>query len=115
MRKQAKNVIAKLNSTDQAGYIKGIFIGQNIRVIQDVIELLENNNTEGGVLYLDFRKTFDTVHHKLLTNTLESAKFGSSFIRWIGTMYKNAEACVTNNELTSKPHLLGEVYAKDVR
>ena len=30
-------------------------------------------------------------------------------------MYKNAEACVTNNGLTSKPHLLGDVYAKDVR
>ena len=110
-----QNVIVKLNNKDQAGCIKGIFIGQNIRVIQDVIDLLENNNREGRLFYLGFRKAFDTVNHKFLMKTLESAKFGSSFIRWIGTMYKNAEACVTNNGLTSKPHLLGDVYAKDVR
>ena len=102
-----KNVIEKLINTDQTGYIKGRFIGQNIRVKQDAIDLLENNNTEGGVLFLDFRKAFDTVDHKFLKKTLESAKFGSSFIRWIDTMYNNAEACVTNNGWTSKPLLIG--------
>ena len=102
-----KNVIEKLINTDQTGYIKGRFIGQNIRVIQDVIDLLENNNTEGGILFLDFRKAFDTVNHKFLKKTLEAAKFGSSFIRWIDTMYNNAEACVTNNGWTSKPLFIG--------
>ena len=102
-----KNVIEKFINTDQTGYIKGRFIGQNIRVIQDVIDLLENNNTEGGILVLDFRKAFDTVNHKFLKKTLESAKFGSSFIRWIDTMYNNAEACVTNNGWTSKPFFIG--------
>ena len=107
LAKRLNNVIEKLINTDQTGYIKGRFIGQNIRVIQDVIDLLENNNTEGGVLFLDFRKAFDTVYHKFLKKTLESAKFGSSFIRWIDTMFYNAEACVTNNGWTSKPLFIG--------
>ena len=61
-----KDVIEKPINIDQTGYIKCRFIGQNIGVIQDVIDLLENNNTEGGVLFLDFRKAFDTVNHKFL-------------------------------------------------
>ena len=51
-----KKVINTLISSDQTGYIKGRFIGQNIRVIQDVIELLEEEKTEGAILFLDFKK-----------------------------------------------------------
>ena len=41
-----KTVIDKLISPDQTGYIQGRFIGQNIRVIQDVIDMIEEESTE---------------------------------------------------------------------
>ena len=42
-------------------YIKGRFIGFNIRQIQDVIDYANELDSEGAILFLDFRKAFDTV------------------------------------------------------
>ena len=98
-----KKVINTLISSDQTGYIKGRFIGQNIRVIQDVIELLEEEKTEGAILFLDFKKAFDTVSHTFLLKTLQHFNFGDSFITWVKVIYKNAESCVTNNGWLTQP------------
>ena len=52
---------------------------------------------------MDFQKAFGTISQQFLFDVLSKFNFGNSFIRWIETMYKNAEACVTNNGWTSKP------------
>lgn len=98
-----KKVINKLISPDQTGYIKGRFIGQNIRVIQDVIDLLEEENTEGALLFLDFKKAFDTISHSFLLKTLKQFNFGNSFLTWVQILYKDAESCITNNGWLSQP------------
>lgn len=98
-----KKVINKLISPDQTGYIKGRFIGQNIRVIQDVIELLEEENTEGALLFLDFKKAFDIISHSFLLKTLKQFNFGNSFLTWVQILYKDAESCITNNGWLSQP------------
>ena len=98
-----KKVIDKLIHTDQSGYIKGRNIHHNIRLIQDVIDYFEENEEEGAIIFLDFQKAFDTINYQFLFNGLLKFNFGNSFIRWIETMYKNAETCVTNNGWTSTP------------
>ena len=98
-----KTVIDKLISPDQTGYIQGKFLGQNIRVIQDIIDMIEEENTEAALLFLDFKKAFDTVNHDFLFKTLERYKFGNSFTNWVKIMYNKAESCVTNNGWVSKP------------
>ena len=98
-----KKVINKLIHTDQTGYLKGRSIGQNIRLIQDVIDYFENDNTQGAIIFLDFRKAFDTVNHNFLMRVLEKLNFGQSFIQWVKTIYNKAESCVSNNGWTSKP------------
>ena len=98
-----KTVIPKLVHTDQSGYIKGRTISTNIRLIQDVIDFFEENETEGAIVFLDFKKAFDTVSHDFLRNILTKFNFGESFKRWVNVMYENAVSCVTNNGWTSKP------------
>ena len=98
-----KKVINKIISPEQTGYIKGRFIGQNIRMIQDIIEYIENENETGAVVFLDFKKAFDTVSHTFLAKTLDHFNFGSSFKKWVNTIYTNAESCVSNNGWTSEP------------
>ena len=98
-----KTVITQIIHTDQNGYIKGRNIAYNIRLIQDVINHLEEDNIEGAVVFLDFQKAFDTVNHSFLHATLEKIKFGKSFIKLVKTIYNKAEACLTNNGWTSKP------------
>ena len=98
-----KRVINKLIHTDQNGYIKGRNIGYNIRLIQDVIEYFENDNIEGAILFIDFHKAFDTVNHNFLHAVLQKFQFGSSFRKWVETIYNKGEACFTNNGWTSRP------------
>ena len=98
-----KTVIKELIHTDQNGYIKGRNIAYNIRLIQDVINHFEADNIEGAVVFLDFQKAFDTINHNFLYATLEKFNFGNSFIKWVKTIYNNAEACLSNNGWTSRP------------
>ena len=92
-----KSVIDKIIHTDQNGYIKGRNIAYNIRLIQDVIDKFENDNTEGAIVFLDFHKAFDTVNHNFLHQVLGKFNFGQSFIKWVKTMYNKAECCLSNN------------------
>ena len=51
-----QNVLSKLISHDQTGYVKGRFIGFNIRKTLDVINYLEKHIKCGLLLLLDFEK-----------------------------------------------------------
>ena len=56
-----KKVLPKLVNSDQTGFMKGRFIGENIRLIDGVINSAEVENIPGLLLFLDFEKAFDTV------------------------------------------------------
>ena len=53
-----KTVIPKLISDDQTGFIKGRFIGENIRLIDSYIKYTAERNIPGLLLFLDFEKAF---------------------------------------------------------
>lgn len=65
--------------TDQNGYIKGRFIGNNIRLINDIIDSAETNQTGGSILFLDFKKAFDSLEKNVLFAVLDKFNFGESF------------------------------------
>ncbi len=44
-------VLNSIIHTDQTGYIKGRFIGNNIRLINDIIDSAETNQTGGSILF----------------------------------------------------------------
>ena len=84
---------------DQTGYIKGRYIGENIRVISDIIE--QHEHKEGMILFLDFEKAFDSLEWDYLFKVLDLMNFGPSFLNWIHTFYKNIYSCVINNGYSS--------------
>ena len=49
--RRLEKVLPHLIERDQTGYIKGKYIGENIRAISDIIEQQENK--EGKILFLD--------------------------------------------------------------
>ena len=53
-----QKVLQNIISSDQVGYLVGRYIGQNIRLIQDVIDLCNNRQQPGVVAFLDFEKAF---------------------------------------------------------
>ena len=42
-----RNVIPKIINNDQTGFVKGRFIGENIRLIDGIISHSESNNIPG--------------------------------------------------------------------
>ena len=64
-------ILPKLINEDQTGYVKGRYIGQNIRLIKDVMKLTDLEQIPGIALFIDFKKAFDTVDWRFLHKTLE--------------------------------------------
>ena len=96
-----KKVIPKLVNSDQTGFIKGRFIGENIRLINGVINFAAAKNIPGLLLFLDFEKAFDSLNWSFIQRTFKHFNFGSSMINWVKTFYNNIESCVLNNGWSS--------------
>ena len=92
-----QNVLPKLIDSDQTGFLKGRFIGENIRLIDGLINHTAARNIPGLLMFLDFEKAFDTVEWSFIWKTLSSFNFGTSLINWIKLCYRNIESCVLNN------------------
>jgi len=51
--KRIEPVLPKLIHSDQTGFIKGRFIGQNIRLLNDLMEYTEDQKVPGILLFVD--------------------------------------------------------------
>ena len=92
-----QKVIPKIINTDQVGYIKNRYIGENIRILSDILLLTDLEDMEAYITQIDFEKAFDSVEWEFLFDTLKTLNFGENFIRWIKTLYTNITACAGNN------------------
>jgi hypothetical protein len=80
------------------------FIGQNIRLVQDVLEHARTTKKGGILLFLDFEKAFDSLEWTFMIKSLRKFNFGNDFIRWILTLYNDPNLCIKNNG-----HISGEI------
>ena len=70
-------VLPSLIHGDQTGYIKGRFIGQNVRLIADIIECTDTLDISGIALFLDFKKAFDSLEWNFIIKALETFGFSA--------------------------------------
>jgi len=75
--KRIERVLPSLIHPDQTGFMKGRYIGQNIRLINDIIQQTELQKIPGILLLLDFPKAFDTLEWPFIQNTLNLFNFGN--------------------------------------
>jgi len=61
LTEQLKNVLTKLIHPDQKGFVNGRNISEANRMIQDIIQYVDEENEEGVIVFLDQQKTFDRV------------------------------------------------------
>ena len=95
------NVLPKLIHGDQTGYVKGRYIGQNIRLIQDIMKITSLENLPGMAIFIDFKKAFNSVNWDFLTKVLETFNFGPHIRKWINVLYTDITSCVINNGYAS--------------
>lgn len=92
-----KPYLPSLINYDQTGFLKGRFIGENIRLIDSVICYAKEKNIPGLLLFLDFEKAFDTIEWGFIKKTFHYFGFGSSILKWLNLFYSRPESCVLNN------------------
>lgn len=60
-------------------------------------------DSEGLILFLDFKKAFDTVEWPFMFSTLKKFGFKDSFIKWTKIIYTNITSIIVNNGWMSDP------------
>ena len=89
-----KSVIHKLINKDQTGFNKERYIGENIRLIYDLMSYTEENHIPGLLLLIDFEKASDSLSWQFIHKALKFLNFGPSLIKWVDMFYKNITSAV---------------------
>ncbi len=86
--------------------VYGRYIGNNVNLIRDLIDLANEMDEEAAMIFLDQEKAFDRVNHTVLLKTLQAFGLGPDFISWIRILYFNASTRLNiNGFLTDKIQL----------
>ena len=79
---------------DQTGFIQGRYMGENTRLLYDLINHTEQKEIPGLLLLIDFEKAFDSLSWSFIRKALKFLNFGESFRRWIDVFYKGISSAV---------------------
>ena len=78
------------------------YIGDNIRLIYDIIDYLQKYDRPGLLLCLDFEKAFDSLNWVFMFRVLRAFGCGPDFCKWISTFCNKIKSSViVNGGLTS--------------
>ena len=97
-----KNVIGSIIKHEQVGFIKGRFIGENIRQVIDIIEEYDKIQKPGILFISDFEKAFDKISWKFIYSTLKFFNFGQDILRWAHILYNQPCSTILNNGYLSQ-------------
>ena len=81
LARRVKSVLGELIK-EQRGFIPNRYIGENIRLINDILEETEKQNIPGLLFIVDFENAFAAVCRNFVTEYLKMCALGSSFIPW---------------------------------
>ena len=101
-----KTVLNKLINQDQKGFITGRFIGENIRLVYDVLFETKKQEIPGLLLSIDFQQAFDSISWKFIHKVLNYFNFGPSIQRWVKLFQTGVESCILQNGFMSDFFLL---------
>ena len=94
--KRMQSKLPKLVHPDQTGFVNGRYIGQNVTLLNDLMEFTKSNQLPGILLFIDFEKAFDTLEWPFIQHALKFLNFGPNIRKWISVLYKDVESGVIN-------------------
>lgn len=88
---------------NQAGFIPGRSITDQIRLTQMIMEYAEVEEENGLIVALDQEKAYDKISHEYLWKVLDKFDVPENFTNTVKTLYKDAETSVMiNGEISTK-------------
>lgn len=81
----------------QSGFIKGQECVAQATAFIEIMQRRKKENKSTFVIFLDLKKAFDHVNHKLLFEKLENYNINPYIINFIKKLYKNSKACIRIN------------------
>ena len=97
-----KEVLDDIIHPDQTAFLKNRFIGENTRVVYDILWDAHKNNNKGMILSVDFKTAFDVMSWKFIERCLLKFNFGDKFVKMFWCLHKNAFSRILYNGHASK-------------
>uniref|UniRef100_A0A803SU58 Reverse transcriptase domain-containing protein n=1 Tax=Anolis carolinensis TaxID=28377 RepID=A0A803SU58_ANOCA len=99
-----KNILKRIISKDQAGFLPNRQIKQNTRCLIDIIELFDKHPSRKlAILFLDIEKAFDSLSWDFMMEALQAHDMGDQYMKTIRTIYKDQYAqLIINGEKTQR-------------
>ena len=92
-----KKVLPTLINEDHTGFMANRYMGNNTRLIYDLINYCNTNILAGLLLCIDFEKAFDSLDWTFMHKVLKSFGFQKDIRRWISVFYNNIKSTVLVN------------------
>ena len=92
-----KPTLNTIISQAQTGFIKDRYIGENIRLLHEVLEYIDEHDLPSLLFFSDFEKAFDSLDHEFMFRCLRHFNFGDSILSWVKLFYSNSTSCTINN------------------
>lgn len=77
LAKRMEQYLPKLIHSDQTGFVNGRYIGQNIRLLSDIMDFLDSKKCQGIFQFVD------TLEWSFISKTLEAFNFGNNFLKMV--------------------------------
>jgi hypothetical protein len=97
-----KPVLNNIIDTDEKGFVAGRNISENNRMIDDIIEFVDNEDEEGAIIFVGQQKAFDIMEWGWLNFVMECFNFRLKFREWVYMLFKNGKTCIKTNGFISK-------------
>ncbi len=100
---QLSDHLSDVIAVNQMAYMTGCFIGTNIRYVQDTMSYFAKQSADSIILFLDYKKAFDSISHKFLFCLLDKMGFPTEFIEWVHIMHSGTVSSVRHNNWLTSP------------
>jgi hypothetical protein len=98
-----KPLLPTLISQEQAGFVEGRQILDNIIQAHEIIHTLKSQRRGGMIIQLDLAKAYDKISWHYMAKTLEAFGFDQHWINWIVTLVSTTSYSLLINGAPAKP------------
>ena len=77
--------------------MNGRFIGENSRLLYDIIDECNKKGIDGLIMSIDFEKAFDSISWQFISKTLKKFNFGKQTINWIKSLQIGSTSKILQN------------------